>query len=180
MNDAGVAPPGTMPMKQPIAAERSEVAQYRGSSFQVSSTTLTLIFAEVPLNSSPSSSVSRISPMPNRPITATRKSNPVSSAWVPKVRRSVPVTESVPTQARANPSIMDAIVLNGGSLLMPTKAQKVSRYTAKNSGGPNSSANWATIGDRKVITSTPTAAPKNDEVKAAVSAAPARPFCPSG
>src|SRR5512146_845920 len=180
MNEAGVAPPGTMPMKQPMVAARSEVAQYRGSSVQVSSTTLRLILAEAPLNSSPSSSVSRISPMPNRPITATRKSNPVSSAWVPKVRRRVPVTESEPTAASAKPSIIDASVLNGGSLLMPKKAQKVSRYTAKNSGGPNSSAKLATIGDRKVISSTPIAAPKNDEVNAAVSAAPARPFCASG
>ena len=39
MNEAGVAPPGTMPMKQPTAELRSEVIQYCGSSFQVSSTT---------------------------------------------------------------------------------------------------------------------------------------------
>ncbi len=127
MNEAGVAPPGTMPMKQPTAAERSEVSQYLGSSFQVSSTTRRLIFALVPLNSSPSSSVCRISPMPNKPITATRKSKPLSRCVVPKVSRSVPVTGSVPTAASAKPSIMEATVLNGASLLMPTKAQKVSR-----------------------------------------------------
>ena len=65
--------------------------------------------------------------MPNRPITATRKSNPVRSFSVPNVIRSAPVTGSVPTAARAKPSIIEARVLNGGSLLMPTKAQKVSR-----------------------------------------------------
>ena len=65
--------------------------------------------------------------MPNRPITATRKSKPFSSFSEPKVRRSVPVTGSVPTAASAKPSIIEAMVLNGGSLLMPTKAQKVSR-----------------------------------------------------
>ena len=46
---------------------------------------------------------------------------------VPKVSRSVPVTGSVPTAARAKPVIIAMMVLNGGSLLMPTKAQKVSR-----------------------------------------------------
>ncbi len=63
---------------------------------------------------------------------------------------------------------------------MPTKAQKVSRYTEKNSGGPNRSAKPATTGERKVIMITATSAPKNEEVKAAVSALPARPFCASG
>ena len=63
---------------------------------------------------------------------------------------------------------------------MPTNAQNVSRYTEKNSGGPNCSANFATIGDRKVIIITATSAPTNDEVNAAVSASPARPFCASG
>ena len=92
----------------------------------------------------------------------------------------MPVTGSVPTAASAKPVIIEVIVLNGGSLLMPTKAQNVSRYTAKNSGGPNSSANFATIGARKVITSTATRAPTKDEVNEAVSAAPARPFCASG
>ena len=65
--------------------------------------------------------------MPNSPMTAIRKSNPLSSIVEPKVRRSVPVTGSVPTAASANPVIIEASVLNGGSLLMPTKAQKVSR-----------------------------------------------------
>src|SRR3972149_953848 len=173
MNEAGVAPPGTMPMKQPTAADRIEVSQYFGSSRQVSNTTLKLIFADSPLNASPSSRVSRISPMPNRPITAIRKSKPLS-IWVkPKVRRSVPVTGSVPTAASAKPSIIDASVLNGASLLMPIKAQNVSRYTAKNSGGPNSSANFATRGERNVITITATSAPTKDEGNAAASAAPA-------
>src|SRR6185436_211212 len=180
MNEAGVAPPGTMPMKQPTADERIEVSQYLGSSFHVSITTLTLIFAEAPLNARPSSSVSRISPMPNRPITATRKSKP-ASRWVePNVMRSVPVTGSVPTAASAKPTIIDAIVLNGGSFDMPTNAQNVSRYTAKNSGGPNCSAKFATTGDRKVITIVATSAPTNEDVNAAVSASPARPFCASG
>src|SRR3990172_2668480 len=180
MKDAGVAPPGTIPMKQPTAAERIEVCQYFGSRFQVWTTTRKLIFADAPLKASPSSNVSRISPMPNNPITAMRKSNPASMCVEPKVSRSVPVTGSEPTAASAKPNIIDARVLNTGSLLVLTKAQNVSRYTAKNSGGPNSSANRATIGDRKVITITATSAPTNDEVNAAVSASPARPFCASG
>src|SRR3990172_931240 len=180
MNEAGGAPPGTTPMKQPIAEERIAVIQYRGSSFQVSITTRRLIFASLPLNASPSSSVSRISPMPNSPITATRKLKPLSSQIDPKLKRSVPVTVSVPTEASRKPSIIEARVLNGGSLLMPMKAQKVSRKTEKNSGGPKASANSAMIGDTKVIITTATSAPKNEAVKEAVSACPARPCCAIG
>ena len=40
MNDAGVAPPGVIPIQQPIRQLRSDVSQYRGSFFHVSSTTL--------------------------------------------------------------------------------------------------------------------------------------------
>ena len=88
MNDAGVAPPGVMPIQMPTSELRTEVPQYLGSSFQVSHTTLGLILADFPENFSPSSIDSRISPMPNRPITAIRKSKPrISSVW-PKVRRN--------------------------------------------------------------------------------------------
>ena len=71
---------------------------------------------------------------------------------------------------------MDAKILKGEPLPIPTKLQKVSKYTAKNSGGPNFSANWATKGAIKVIMMTATKAPTNEDVKAAVSASPARPF----
>ena len=118
--------------------------------------------------------------MPKSPITATRKSKPVRRRVEPKVSRSAPVTGSVPTAASAKPSIIAARVLNGGSLLVPMNAQKVSRYTAKNSGGPNSSAKLAMTGDRKVIMITATSAPMNEDVNAAVSALPARPCCASG
>ena len=53
---------------------------------------------------------------------------------------------------------------------MPTKLQNVSRYTAKNSGAPNFKANLATSGAKKVIMTTATNAPTNDDVKAAVNA----------
>ena len=69
--------------------------------------------------------VSRISPTPNRPITAIRKSKPRRSSIVPKVMRSWPVTVSRPTAASAKPSIIAASTLNGDSLPMPTKLQKV-------------------------------------------------------
>jgi hypothetical protein len=42
------------------------------------------------------------------------------------------------------------------------------------------SANFATSGARKVIITTATKAPMNDDVKAPVSAAPAWPFCAIG
>ena len=47
MNEAGVAPPGVMPIQMPTSELRSEVTQYCGSCFQVSSTTLGLIFARL-------------------------------------------------------------------------------------------------------------------------------------
>ena len=60
---------------------------------------------------------------------------------MPKVMRSCPVTLSMPTAASAKPSIIEAITLKGDSLPMPTKLQNVSSWTAKNSAGPNLSAN---------------------------------------
>src|SRR5258708_17814839 len=180
MNDAGVAPPGTIPMKQPTTALRSDVFQYFGNSFQVSITTFMSSLALAPLNSRPSWMVSRISSMPKRPITAIRKSNPLSSSVKPNVMRSCPVTVSRPTAARANPIIIDMMVLKGEPFDMPTKAQNVSRYTEKYSGGPNLSANLAITGDRKVIRSTPTSSPTNYEVNTAVHALPALPVSRSG
>ena len=118
--------------------------------------------------------------MPNRPMTATRKSKPRMRSVRPNVRRSCPVTVSMPTAAMAKPSAIESSVLKGEPLPMPTKLQKVSRYTAKNSGAPNFSANFATSGARKVIITTATSAPTNEEVKAAVRAAPAWPFCAIG
>ena len=94
--------------------------------------------------------------------------------------RSRPVTVSMPTAASAKPSIIDAMVFAGGSLLMPTKLQKVSSCTAKNSGGPNLSANRARSGARNVIRMTANKAPTNDPVNAAVSACAARPCCAIG
>ncbi len=58
---------------------------------------------------------------------------------------------------------------------MPTKLQNVSNCTAKNSGGPNFSANLASNGARNVMSSTAKRAPTKDEVKAAVSACAALP-----
>jgi hypothetical protein len=47
-------------------------------------------------------------------------------------------------------------------------------------GGPNFNANDEIIGARKVISSTATSEPMNDEVKAAVSASAALPCCAIG
>ena len=82
---------------------------------------------------------------------------------------------SMPTAASANPSVIDTSVFHGDPLPMPMKLQNVSRYTAKNSGGPNRSANCATRGARNVIITTAKNAPTNDDVNAPVSASPARP-----
>ena len=125
MNEAGVAPPGTMPIMQPTTELRMVVTQYLGNSFQVSHTTRKLSLPSAPLMARPSSIVCKISPMPNRPITAIKKSKPLSNSVMPKVRRMVPVTVSVPTAASAKPSIIATMVLNGLPLAMPMKAAKV-------------------------------------------------------
>src|SRR5262245_55453744 len=169
MNEAGVAPAGEIPIQQPIRHERSDVIQYCGSSFQVCNTTLGLMPAALPLNESPSSIVSRISPMPNRPTTAIRKSKPLRISVNPNVRRSWPVTLSRPTAASAKPIIIDTRVLNGGSLPMPMNEQKARKNTENFSAGPNCSANTATSGATSVMMMTANNAPTNDDVKAAVS-----------
>ena len=89
--------------------------------------------------------------MPNRPMTATRKLTPRNSSDEPKVMRNWPDTVSMPMPASNRPSDIEMTVLCLASRPRPTKEQKVSRYTAKNSGGPNFSANDEIIGARNVI-----------------------------
>src|SRR6185369_9525602 len=180
MNEAAVAPPGVIPIQQPMAELRINVSQYLGSFFHVCHTTVGLILACLPSNASPSSMVSRISPRPNRPMTTIRKSIPRSNSYQPKVMRSSPLTVSMPTAASPKPSIIEMMVLAGVLVSAPTKLQKVSRKTAKNSGGPNLSANFETRGARNVISRTPTKAPMKDPVNDAVSASAARPCWASG
>ncbi len=127
MNDAGVAPPGVIPIQQPIAQLRSDVIQYLGNLAQVSNTTFKLSLAGLPVKDRPCSIDNRISPMPNRPITAIRKSKPRNSSMKPKFRRSWPVTVSMPTAASAKPTIIDVSVFHGDPLPMPIKLQKVSK-----------------------------------------------------
>src|SRR3954462_14206808 len=180
MNDAAMAPPGVMPSQQPMKDERSKVTQYLGSSFQTFSTTRRLMPAAWPRSARRSSIVSRISLMPNSPITATRKLMPRSSSDEPKVMRRLPDTVSMPMPASNSPSDLEMTVLCLASRPRPTKEQKVSKYTAKNSGGPNFSANVEIIGARNVISITATSEPMNDEVNAAVSASAALPCCAIG
>src|SRR5271154_2952972 len=141
MKDAAIAPPGVMPSQQPMNDERNSVTQYFGRSFQTDSTTRRLMLAACPRNARRSSMVSRISLMPNRPITATRKLMPRRSSEEPKVMRNCPDTVSMPTPASKRPSDIEITVLCLASRPRPTKEQNVNRYTAKNSGGPNLSAN---------------------------------------
>src|SRR4051795_11572236 len=180
MNEAAIAPPGVMPSQQPMKDERSSVTQYFGKSIQTRSTTRRLMAAAWPRSASRSSMVSRISLMPNRPITATRKLMPRSSSLEPKVMRNWPDTVSMPMPAINSPNDIEMTVLCLASRPSPTNEQNVKRYTAKNSGGPNFSANDEIIGARKVISSTATSDPMNDEVKAAVSASAALPCCAIG
>src|SRR6266536_4874548 len=123
MNDAGVAPPGVIPIQQPIRHERSEVTQYCGNFAQVSNTIFGLIFPLASLNAKPSSIVIRISPIPKSPITAIRKSNPCSISENPNVIRNVPVTVSSPTAAQDDRFDDARLCACGGSRPIPTKLQ---------------------------------------------------------
>src|SRR5215213_6182067 len=180
MKDAAIAPPGVMPSQQPMNEERSSVTQYFGRSLQTASTTRSEMPAAWPRSARRSSMVRRISLMPNRPMTATRKLTPRNSSEEPKVMRSWPDTVSMPMPASKRPSDIEMTVLCLASRPSPTNEQKVKRYTAKNSGGPNFSANEEIIGARKVISMTATSEPMNDEVNAAVSASAALPCCAIG
>jgi len=78
--------------------------------------------------------------MPNRAITATRKLIPRSKSLEPNVMRSCPDTVSI-ADARGNrPSAIEITVLCLSPRPSPTRS-RTSEYTAKNSGGPNLSAN---------------------------------------
>src|SRR6266702_6179333 len=180
MKDAAIAPPGVMPSQQPMKDERNSVTQYFGKSLHTESTTRKEMPAACPRNASRSSMVRRISLMPNRPITATRKLMPRNSSAEPKVMRNWPDTVSMPMPASNRPSDIEMTVLCLASRPRPTNEQKVNRYTAKNSGGPNFSAKDEIIGARKVISSTATSEPMKEDVNAAVSASAALPCCAIG
>src|SRR2546421_13123279 len=180
MKEAAIAPPGVMPSQQPMNEERSSVTQYFGRPFQTDSTTRREIPAAWPRSARRSSMVNRISLMPNRPMTATRKLTPRKSSAEPKVMRNWPDTVSMPMPASNRPSDIEITVLCLASRPRPTNEQNVNRYTAKNSGGPNFSANDEIIGARNVIKSTATSEPMNDEVNAAVNASAALPCCAIG
>src|SRR5438067_4699973 len=180
MNEAAIAPPGVMPSQQPMNEERNSVTQYFGRSFQTDSTTRRLMLATCPRNASRSSMVSRISLIPNSPITATRKLMPRSNSPEPSVMRNCPDTVSIPTPANSRPRDIEITVLCFSSRPRPTNEQNVSRYTAKNSGGPNLSANDEISGARNVIRGTATSGAINDDVNAGVRASAALPCCALG
>src|SRR6201999_1905012 len=163
MKEAAIAPPGVMPSQQPMKEERTSVIQYLGRSFHTFSTTRRRMLAAWPRSARRSSIVSRISLIPNRPITATKKLMPRIKSSEPKVMRSSPETVSMPTPASRRPSAIEITVLYLSSRPRPTKEQKVKRYTAKNSGGPDFSAKVEISGARKVISSTATSEPMKDE-----------------
>ena len=125
MNDAGVAPPGVMPIQQPTRHARSDVTQYFGSVAQVFSTMFGSILPLLPLNDEAllhrEQDLAQAEQADHRDqeVEALQERR----AW-PKVMRSVPVTVSMPTAASAKPSIIDAMVFTGGSRPMPTKLQK--------------------------------------------------------
>ena len=77
-----------------------------------------------PRKRSPSCTVARISPSPNRPITTTRKLTPPSRSLKPKVSGTTPVTLSMPTVDSSNPAASEVRVLSGAPLPIPMKAAK--------------------------------------------------------
>src|SRR3546814_12894310 len=87
---------------------------------------------------------------------------------------ALPISPSRPTVASANPSIIAARVLKGEPRPMPMKLQKVRNWTAKSSGGPKRSANFATSGARTGMTITAKKAPTKEEVNAQIGRASRR------
>src|SRR6267378_4250982 len=164
MNDAGVAPPGLNPIQNPMMQLRRNVRQYRPIVFQVSKTTFKFILVRAPSNLSPSSTLTRISPIPKSPITATMKSNPDISGVSPNVSLSCPVTMSSPTAARMRPTTMEMNDLTGSPPPSPTKLENVKAWMAKNSGGPKCSATSARSGAKKVMSKVANSAPQYSEV----------------
>jgi hypothetical protein len=67
------------------------------------------------------------SPIPNRPITATRKLMPLNSVVRSKVRRRLPEIVSMPTAAKAKPSIIETMVFIGAAPPRPTKLAKATK-----------------------------------------------------
>ena len=102
-----------------------------------------------PSNRNPSSTDSRISPIPKSPMTATMKSKPFMSSVKPNVIRSWPVTMSSPTAARMNPTRIETSDFSGLPPPSPTKLENVKSWMAKNSGGPNFNAISARTGAKK-------------------------------
>ena len=65
--------------------------------------------------------------MPNRPMTTIRKLMPRRSSSKPKVSRSAPEIVSMPTLAKAKPSMIETSVLVGGAPPKPMKLAKARR-----------------------------------------------------
>ena len=127
MNEAGVAPPGVMPIQQPISVLRIDVIQYLGSFFQVSMTMRVLMRAAAALELQ--ALFHRQQDLADAEQ-ADHRDQEVEAAHqlgCPNVSRNWPVTVSMPTAASAKPSIIDARIFIGEPLPMPTKLQKVSK-----------------------------------------------------
>ena len=177
MNEAGVAPPGLKPIQKPMKAAAEEGAPVARQDLpRLPDHARVDLAGADPWNDSPSSMVSRISPMPKSPMTATMKSKPFISSVMPKVSRSWPVTMSSPTAARMKPIRIDTSDLSGLPPPSPMNDENVRSWMAKNSGGPNLSATSARSGAKSVMRTTANSAPTNDDVKAAVSACAALPL----
>jgi len=90
-----------------------------------------------------------------------------------RLRRSAPVTGSVPTAARAKPSIIEAMVLERRLLAHADEGAEREQVDREELGVARTRARrLATTGEMKVIRITATSAPTNEEVNAAVSALP--------
>ena len=128
MNDAGVAPPGVMPIQQPIsaAAQRRQPVAAAASS-RSASTTFGLILARHALERQALFHRQQDLADAEQADHRDQEVEAAQQLGKPKVMRSWPVTVSMPTAASAKPSIIEAMVLNGEPLPMPTKLQKVSR-----------------------------------------------------
>ncbi len=103
-------------------------------------------------------------------------SMPLARSSLPSVKRVMPVDGSMPTV----PSMMPTRTIRAARRIdvpvTPVRISSPSTAIAKYSGGPNASAQSATVGANSVSPTRPSVPATNEPMAATASAAPARPF----
>ena len=178
MNEAGVAPPGLKPIQKPMKAlahEGAPVARQDLPRLPAPPRGLMRALTS-PGSDSPSSTESRISPIPKSPMTATMKSKPFISSVMPNVSRSWPGHDVEPDggEDEADQDRDERLERVAAAQADERgEGQELDREELR--AGRTCSATSASSGAKSVISTTEKSAPTNEEVKAAVSAWPPCP-----